>query len=66
MGELPEPDSQGLIRVTATISLNGDGTANLVELNDHPLPGDDEPDPDAPTADDAAPMMEPPPIPPEY
>lgn len=31
---LPEPDSGGVIRVTAGLRMNEDGTARLVELND--------------------------------
>jgi len=44
---LPSPDDEGLIRVTAALKVAGDGKAEIVSLNDKPLPsGDDEPDDD--------------------
>jgi hypothetical protein len=49
---LPEPDSQGVIRVTAGIRVDGDGKVSLLELNDGPVA--DEPE----EADDDEPMPE--------
>ncbi len=42
MGNLPAPDSQGMVRVTVAMSVAGDGTAEIEEINDEPVPGDDD------------------------
>lgn len=35
---LPAPDDEGLVRVTAALKLGADGKAEIVSLNDKPLP----------------------------
>lgn len=60
LGSLPAPDTSGSVRVTATLKVNPDGSAELTEINDQPMPtGDDEGAADKgadSTADDANPM----------
>lgn len=41
LDELPAPDQNGLVRVTAALRVT-DGKAELVELNDTPMPGEDD------------------------
>lgn len=54
LAELPQPDSQGLIRVTAAIKVDPEGNASVVELNDQPV--DDSSDKEE--SDDHEPMPE--------
>jgi hypothetical protein len=37
LASLPAPDSQGMIRVNATLRVSGDGSAELMEVNDSPV-----------------------------
>lgn len=53
LGALPAPDSEGLVRVTAAIKVDDDGSARVVELNDMAIPSDDKEDEET---DDANPM----------
>jgi hypothetical protein len=53
LAELPQPDSQGLIRVTAAIKVDPEGNASVVELNDHPVDDSSEKE-----GDDHEPMPE--------
>lgn len=47
MASLPEPASDGVIRVTAGLKLSPNGEVTLVELNDMPMDGgSDEIEPD--------------------
>lgn len=48
---LPAPDDEGLVRVNAALKIGPDGEAEIVSINDKPLPTDSE---DA-TDDDASP-----------
>jgi hypothetical protein len=51
LDSLPSPDSEGLVRVQASLRLS-EGSAEIVEINDQPVPvGDEE-------TDDAMPMPE--------
>ena len=56
---LPEPSSDdGLIRVTVGLKLGSDGSVNLVEVNDNPVPTSDEEadaEPDSPEQPGEAP-----------
>jgi hypothetical protein len=46
LDSLPAPDSEGLVRVQASLRLNGD-SADIVEINDSPISSDEnEPDDD--------------------
>lgn len=45
---LPSPDSEGLVRVNAAIRLGTDGQAEVVEINDQPVPVGDEADDENP------------------
>ncbi len=59
LAKLPAPDSTGMVRVKASLKINEDGTAELSEINDTPVPtgdADGDKNEDAPTADDANPM----------
>lgn len=57
---LPKPDEQGLIRVQATLKLNGDGEVELQDINgtpvgssnddENPMPSKDLPNLDQSTA----------------
>lgn len=42
LAKLPEPGSDGIIRATVGLKMEADGGVELVELNDTPLPTDDE------------------------
>lgn len=44
MKTLPEPDSNGLVRVVVGLNVADDGSATVAEINDVPVPsgGDDE------------------------
>ena len=42
LDQLPKPDSQGIIRVTAAIKVSADGKAEIQELNDQPVPSSDD------------------------
>lgn len=39
---LPSPDGQGIVRVTVSLKMGDGGTAEIVEINDVPVGGDDE------------------------
>lgn len=41
LSSLPDADSQGIVRVTATLRLGSNGSAELMEVNDSPV-GDEE------------------------
>ena len=58
LGKLPAPDSQGLVRATIGLRINPEtGKADLVELNDEPLPsGGDDDEEEEKEYDDANPM----------
>lgn len=59
---LPAPSSDdGLVRVTVGIKLGSDGSANLVEVNDTPVPTSDEEGEEAAATDDADAMTPRPP-----
>lgn len=58
---LPEPDKDGIVRVTAGVKLSPDGEVRLVELNDMPVengPENDEPEGKADEIPDAGAMAE--------
>lgn len=42
LGGLPAPDDQGLTRCMASLRITPEGEAELVELNDMPVPSDDD------------------------
>lgn len=39
---LPSPDDQGLVRVTVALRMGEGGKADIVEVNDTPVPGGTE------------------------
>jgi hypothetical protein len=48
LGKLPQPDAQGLVRVSAALKMTSGGGMELVEINDEPVGkenDDDEPMP---------------------
>lgn len=51
---LPAPDDEGLVRVTAALKIDPDGGAQIVSINDKPLPDDSSDSSDA-GGDDASP-----------
>jgi hypothetical protein len=51
---LPAPDDEGLVRVTAALKIDPDGGAEIVSINDKPLPTDSE-DSSGDGGDDASP-----------
>lgn len=52
---LPEPDRDGVIRVTAGLKLSPDDEVRLVEINDFPVDGTIEPDKEDPEEESAEP-----------
>lgn len=42
LGNLPSPDGQGIVRVTVSLKMGDGGKAEIVEINDVPVAGDDE------------------------
>lgn len=42
LGSLPSPDGQGIVRVTVSLKMGDGGEAEIVEINDVPVAGDDE------------------------
>lgn len=57
LDSLPSPDSEGLVRVQATLRV-GEGTAEIVEINDHPVPaGEEESDDENPMPSESLPDL---------
>lgn len=56
LDSLPSPDSEGLVRVQATLRI-GDGTAEIVEINDHPVPVGEDSDDEEPMPSDSLPDL---------
>lgn len=57
---LAEPDAKGVVRTTVALRINQDGGADVVEINDMPVPNDGEEEgeqsPDSETSEQPAPM----------
>lgn len=56
--KLPAPDDEGIVRVTAGLKIGPDGKADLLSLNDSPLPTDKEEEDDESPAADLPPASE--------
>lgn len=53
---LAEPDAKGVVRTTVALRINQDGGADVVEINDMPVPNDGEEEGEQSSADQPAPM----------